>query len=1126
MVAIVSGNNLGLNLGSLAVLGSNGKIGNAVQGRSGESAYVNVSNGNLVLQDNDALLMGLGLDISDLRTYNSQGSANFTNGDGWQTGLYKSVVRQSDGTLERTDSDGSTSIYAWDATSQCYVETTSAGSALSTISVNADGTLTWTNGSTGTTETYEGSGAGLLLSSTDTDGNTLAYSYDSNNLLTQVTDASGEALNFTYAGQNLVQLSTTLASGQTINEISYGYDAQNRLTSVSVNLDPTGTVPTGADAQASYVTTYSYDGSSDRIAGVQQSDGTSLAFTYVLSDGQYKVASVTDGLGNTTSFSYDSDSGTTSVTDPLDCTSVYRYDANGQLIQASSGVTAANAEGLTQAYYTYNDLGDVTGITDGAGHTVSMQYDDRGNLVSQVDAAGDTRTLTYNSANQILTSTSYANAASGLEAASDPQTTRYVYSATQPTQLRFVIAPQGNVTEYRYSTNGLRTSTIAYTGSTYDVSAFGQTQVPTESQLEQWQAAQDLTQTERTDYTYDFRGQLQTSTTYANIGSNGVGVASGEQATHYVYDQSGRLLQTVSPAGSVTQYVYDGLGRVVSTSAPSLDGTTPNVTLTRYDDASGTTTVTLANGLSTVSSYDRAGHLVSVTQLSATSSALGTTRYWYDDDGRLVMTQDPTGARQWTMYDEAGRKIADIDPTGALTEYTYNASGLLAQSIAYDTPVDTSALVDASGAPLTAWTTDANWPTGGPAAELAAIRPAATSQDQHTWYFYDDADRLTWEVDPQGRVTQTTYDGESHVLSVTQLANPIDVSQLADAADVSFASQTAPWLTVTTSGSSALGEPVTLQANVSGGDGGEVTFFNGSTVLGSAVMTNGTASFTTSALPVGVNDISVVYSGDASHPSGVSAVAQATVTGAATNIALNVQSQGASRYSEAVWGNPVTLSAAVTDQGQGLPVASGQVTFYNGTTMLGTATLVNGLALLTVSSLPVGTVDIEAVYAGDATHVGSNTEQMVPIAAQPTTTTLQVSGTGSTLNLQASVSAPAGSPAMPGGTVTFYNGSTVLGTATLVNGAASLAYDGTVAAAPLSAVYGGDTNSATSSSAVTGSSSQPATQSPTSTTLTASATNVTQGTAVTLTANVAGAAPSGLVTFFSGMTLLGTATVV
>ena len=48
MVAIVSGNSLGLSLSSLAVLGQRGVFGNATQGSSGDGAYVDVSNGNLV----------------------------------------------------------------------------------------------------------------------------------------------------------------------------------------------------------------------------------------------------------------------------------------------------------------------------------------------------------------------------------------------------------------------------------------------------------------------------------------------------------------------------------------------------------------------------------------------------------------------------------------------------------------------------------------------------------------------------------------------------------------------------------------------------------------------------------------------------------------------------------------------------------------------------------------------------------------------------------------------------------------------------------------------------------------------------------------------------------------------
>ena len=58
MVAIVSGNSLGLQAGSWATLGTNGKLGTATTGANGETAYVNVTTGNLVVQDVDGFLAG------------------------------------------------------------------------------------------------------------------------------------------------------------------------------------------------------------------------------------------------------------------------------------------------------------------------------------------------------------------------------------------------------------------------------------------------------------------------------------------------------------------------------------------------------------------------------------------------------------------------------------------------------------------------------------------------------------------------------------------------------------------------------------------------------------------------------------------------------------------------------------------------------------------------------------------------------------------------------------------------------------------------------------------------------------------------------------------------------------
>jgi hypothetical protein len=65
-------------------------------------------------------------------------------------------------------------------------------------------------------------------------------------------------------------------------------------------------------------------------------------------------------------------------------------------------------------------------------------------------------------------------------------------------------------------------------------------------------------------------------------------------------------------------------------------------------------------------------------------------------------------------------------------------------------------------------------------------------------------------------------------------------------------------------------------------------------------------------------------------------------------------------------GQPVGLTASVTAQ-SGIPnnPVTGTVTFFNGTTRLGTAMLTKGIATLTVPTLPAGIASLKAVFNGD-----------------------------------------------------------------------------------------------------------------------------------------------------------------
>ena len=162
MVAIVSGNSLGLELSSLGSLGSQGMWGLPGQGNSGEQVYVNAANGNLVVQRQDDFLASHGLDNPAIRTYNSLGLlSSDDNGDNWSLGVYaqqlilSGTVNTADSTLTRIGRDGSAAVYTWDATRACYLTADGAG-AHDTITYNSTTKeYSRTDGSTRDVEKYK-----------------------------------------------------------------------------------------------------------------------------------------------------------------------------------------------------------------------------------------------------------------------------------------------------------------------------------------------------------------------------------------------------------------------------------------------------------------------------------------------------------------------------------------------------------------------------------------------------------------------------------------------------------------------------------------------------------------------------------------------------------------------------------------------------------------------------------------------------------------------------------------------------------------------------------------------------------------------------------------------------------
>src|SRR6218665_1589781 len=164
MVAVVSGAGLGLSNSSKELAGSAGELGQAGLGRANERVTVNAATRNLVIQNRDEFVVGVGEDLNLLRTYNSLGGWDGDNNDSWRIGYYRRVTgltpagsyNTAGSTVTRTDADGFESVYTY--TGGRYVSKDGSG-AFDTMTY-ASGTWRWVDGATPTAETYTEGGAG------------------------------------------------------------------------------------------------------------------------------------------------------------------------------------------------------------------------------------------------------------------------------------------------------------------------------------------------------------------------------------------------------------------------------------------------------------------------------------------------------------------------------------------------------------------------------------------------------------------------------------------------------------------------------------------------------------------------------------------------------------------------------------------------------------------------------------------------------------------------------------------------------------------------------------------------------------------------------------------------------
>ena len=247
-----------------------------------------------------------------------------------------------------------------------------------------------------------------------------------------------------------------------------------------------------------------------------------------------------------------------------------------------------------------------------------------------------------------------------------------------------------------------------------------------------------------------------------------------------------------------------------------------------------------------------------------------------------------------------------------------------------------------------------------------------------------------------------TYSGDSFYASSTSA--PVTFA-VAKGATVTTVTATPSTLTVgTTETLAATVAPINTVAGTIFSLTGTVTFLdNGATILGKAPVASNTATLSGIALSGSLNhSITAVYSGDvnwlpsSSTPLALLAITQPDIV----VLTANLSTVGP--------GQAVILTATVTPTSTpaltGEQNPTGNVVFYNGTTVLGESPLAAALlsdssvATLTLSTLPGGQDTVYAVYLGDLFY-DAETSNLLTLTVQDFTITPAPSNPGTNLTI-------------------------------------------------------------------------------------------------------------------------------
>lgn len=322
-----------------------------------------------------------------------------------------------------------TNTNSYDTYNRLVATTNSLGTATIAYSYDLSGNLTTTTTNpAGQVSSNITDPSGKTISATD-NGGTLTYSYNSQGNLKQVVQGSTVLIQNEYDIYARQTKLTDINAGIT----QYAYNALGQLTSQTSALNQTTTITydlldrmtqrTGPEGNTTNEYFLSGSGAStNRIKKITGFSGDIQEYTYDNFGRTSTDKTTIDGVGHTTTYSYDTYSNVTSLVYPSGFTLNQAYDANGYLVTLKNGnnsvtlFTNTGMNGFNQfknytlgngkaSANTYNFGTPTRYFTTGL-QDLYLSWDlQSGNLTSRYDAIkAKTESFTYDNLNRLLTS--------------------------------------------------------------------------------------------------------------------------------------------------------------------------------------------------------------------------------------------------------------------------------------------------------------------------------------------------------------------------------------------------------------------------------------------------------------------------------------------------------------------------------------------------------------------------------------------------------------------------------------------------------------------------------------------------------------------------------------------------